>query len=70
MMDKVNLTPELLRELQLKQLDMLVYFKEFCEKNDAPSQSIIGRIFEGIDEDQLRVTIETIMAMERNVSKL
>ena len=33
-MDKVNLTPELLRELQLKQLDMLVYFKEFCEKND------------------------------------
>ena len=44
--------------------------REFCEKNDAPSQDIIGRIFEGIDEEQLRVTIETIMTMERNVSKL
>lgn len=44
--------------------------REFCEKNDAPSQEIIRRIFEGIDEDQLRITIETIMTMERNVSKL
>lgn len=32
-MDKVTLTPALLRELQLKQLDMLKYFKAFCEKN-------------------------------------
>ncbi|MBQ6288193.1 MAG: MarR family transcriptional regulator [Clostridia bacterium] len=44
--------------------------REFCEKNDAPSQEIIGCIFEGIDEDKLRITIETIMTMERNVSKL
>ena len=44
--------------------------REFCEKNDAPSQAIISRIFEGIDEDKLRITIETIMTMERNVSKL
>ena len=27
MTEKVELTPELLRELQLKQLDMLVYFR-------------------------------------------
>ena len=33
MTEKVELTPELLRELQLKQLDMLVYFRDFCEKN-------------------------------------
>ncbi len=32
-MDKVQLTPELLRELQLKQLPMLEYFRDFCEKN-------------------------------------
>ena len=43
---------------------------EFCEKNDAPSKAIIGRIFEGIEESKLLTTIETIMAMERNVSKL
>ena len=46
------------------------YCRQFCEKNDAPSQAIIGRIFEGIDEDKLKTTIETIMTMERNVSKL
>lgn len=34
MTEKVELTPELLRELQLKQLDMLVYFRDFCEKNN------------------------------------
>ena len=44
--------------------------REFCEKNDAPSQAIIGRIFEGIEESKLITTIETIMAMERNVCKL
>lgn len=27
-------TPERLRKLQLKELDTLVYFKEFCERND------------------------------------
>lgn len=33
MSEKVNLTPELLRELQLKQLDMLKYFRDFCDNN-------------------------------------
>lgn len=33
MSEKVNLTPELLRELQLKQLDMLKYFRNFCDNN-------------------------------------
>lgn len=32
-MELVEMTPELLRELQLKQMDMLVYFRNFCEKN-------------------------------------
>ena len=34
MSEPVKLTPGLLRELQLKQLDMLRYFRDFCEKND------------------------------------
>ncbi len=33
MSDKVKLTPQLLRELQLKQLDMLVFFRDFCDEN-------------------------------------
>ena len=34
MSDKVTLTPNVLRELQVKQLDMLVYFRDFCQKNN------------------------------------
>ncbi len=34
MADLVKMTPRLLRELQIKELDTLVYFKDFCEKND------------------------------------
>lgn len=34
MSELIKLTPKLLRELQLKQLDTLVYFKNFCDKND------------------------------------
>ena len=65
----VSMTPD--RNDRRKQRIVLTDMcREFCEKNDAPSQAIIGRIFEGIDEEQLRVTIETIMTMERNVSKL
>ena len=33
MSDTVKLTPKLLRELQLKQLDMLCYFRDFCKEN-------------------------------------
>ena len=46
---------------------------KFYEKNDnqgKQSQYIIGRIFEGIDESALINTIETIMTMERNLSKI
>lgn len=34
MSELVKMTPELLRELQLKQLDTLIYFKKFCDKNN------------------------------------
>lgn len=34
MPELVNMTQETLRELQLKQLDMLKYFRDFCSKND------------------------------------
>ena len=67
--DFVSMTPDQ-KDRRKQRIVLTDRCREFCEKNDAPSQSIIGRIFEGIDEDQLRVTIETIMAMERNVSKL
>ena len=44
--------------------------EEYCERNDAQSREIISWIFDGVGEKDLAVTIETIIKMERNVSKL
>ncbi len=44
MSELVKLTPKQLRELQLKQLDMLEYFKEFCDKNNLKFYLIGGSL--------------------------
>ncbi|MBO4471997.1 MAG: MarR family transcriptional regulator [Clostridia bacterium] len=44
--------------------------REYCRKNDEQSRKIIRQIFEGVSEEDLTVTIRTIMKMERNVSQL
>lgn len=49
-MDKVTLTPELLRELQLKQLDMIRYFRDFCEKNGLTFYLIGGGLIGALRE--------------------
>ena len=47
--------------------------RKFLEENDnqsRTSEQIIMQIFEGVDENKLAVTIETIMKMERNLEKI
>ena len=47
--------------------------RAFVEQNDKDgeqSSRIIGRIFEGVSEQDLNITIQTIMKMERNLTKL
>ena len=47
--------------------------RKFLEENDNQSRNsekIIMSIFEGIDEESLKVTIETVIKMERNLSKI
>ena len=44
--------------------------RKYCENNDSQSKQIVNNIFEGIDEESLNVTIQTIMKMERNLSEL
>lgn len=47
--------------------------RAFLEKNDnngEQSRYMIGRIFDGIGEKNLETTIQTIMKMERNLSKI
>lgn len=44
--------------------------RNFCETNDEGSQKIMAQLFEGIGEEQLLITIQTITQMERNLKNL
>lgn len=47
------------------------YCREFCQKNDDMSTNILTKMFEGISEEQIQITIATIIKMEDNLkSKL
>ena len=46
------------------------YCREFCEKNDEVSLQSVNRMFMGISEEQLQVTIQTIIQMEDNLKTL
>lgn len=43
------------------------YCKEFCNKNDEASTLIMKRMFSGISEEQLQVTIRTLIQIEDNL---
>ena len=43
--------------------------EEFCRKNEKESQIQMNRMYEGITEERLMTTIQTILQMERNLVK-
>lgn len=49
---------------------LTAYCKEFCEKNDEASGLVMQRMFAGIPEENLRVTIQTILQMETNLKAI
>lgn len=52
-----------------KQRIMLTdHCREFCEKNDEMSKSIMEKMFDGITEEDIETTIKTIIRIEKNLS--
>ena len=43
--------------------------EDFCKSNDRESEIQMNKIFEGISQEQLITTIQTISQMERNLKK-
>ena len=58
------------RKQRILVTDKCMAFLEQNDNNDRQSQHIIERIFTGIDEKSLQITIQTIMKMERNLSEI
>lgn len=46
------------------------YCRDFCEKNDAISANIMKKMFDGISEEQLQMTIRTIIRIEDNLKEI
>ena len=45
------------------------FCREFCDKNDEMSISIMKRMFSGIPEKDIVTTIKTITSIEKNLRK-
>lgn len=55
------------RDKRKQRIELTDYCKEFCERNDEMTMSIMKKMFRGISEEQLQVTIQTIIQIEDNL---
>jgi len=53
-----------------QRIGLTPYCMEFCQKNDEISSHIIKKLFDGLSEEQLKVTIQTIIQIEDNLKKI
>ena len=58
------------KDKRKQRIELTDYCREFCAKNDAMSAMAIGKMFEGISQEQLQATIQTIVKIEDNLKKL
>lgn len=45
------------------------YCRKFCDRNDDMSQAFMERLFEGVSEEELVGTIQTIVKIEKNLEE-
>lgn len=65
----VNLYVDL-KDKRKQRIALTEYCKEFCKKNDKMSSQIMKKMFEGIPEEQLQTTIQTIIQIENNLKDI
>lgn len=58
------------KDKRKQRIELTDYCGEFCEKNDEVSMNTMQRLFTGVTEEQLRVTIQTIIQIENNLKRI
>ena len=53
-----------------QRIELTDYCKEFCAKNNEITMSIMKKMFEGVSEEQLQITIQTIIQIEDNLKEI
>lgn len=58
------------RDKRKQRIVLTDYCREFCEKNDELSMNTMRKLFNGVSEEQLQVTIQTIIQIEDNLKSI
>lgn len=58
------------KDKRKQRIELTDYCKDFCAKNDEMSANIMKKMFAGVSEEQLQVTIQTIMQIEENLKMI
>ncbi len=58
------------KDKRKQRIELTQYCREFCEKNDENSMELLKRMFAGVSEEQLQVTIQTIIQIEDNLKAI
>lgn len=53
-----------------QRIELTEYCKEFCAKNDDITMEIMKKMFDGVSEEQLQITIQTIIQIEDNLKEI
>ncbi len=55
------------RDKRKQRIELTEYCEAFCRENNQMSGMIVKKMFEGISEEQLKITIQTIIQVEDNL---
>lgn len=53
-----------------QRIELTDYCRDFCAKNDEMTTNIMKKMFAGVSEKQLQVTIQTIIQIEDNLKEI
>lgn len=53
-----------------QRIELTEYCREFCAENDEMTMNVMKKMFEGISDEQLQITIQTIIQIEDNLKSL
>lgn len=53
-----------------QRIELTNYCRAFCSKNDEMTTNIMKKMFAGVTEEQLQVTIQTIIQIEDNLKEI
>lgn len=53
-----------------QRIELTDYCREFCSQNDEITINIMKKMFTGVSEEQLQVTIQTIIQIEDNLKEI